>query len=101
MLPNQLPYDTAFTPAVLLILSMYEMGSKEVKDTAFRVMRRIVHDALIPSSQALTPLLSRPKANIASVTLAMVRPVRSLCLKAFLKISLRRSTVFRDGQRHY
>ena len=60
-----------------------------MRDMAFRVTRRLAEEASAPAYQALMKVLSSPKARMAMVMLRMVREVRSLWRKAFLRSSLR------------
>lgn len=60
-----------------------------MREMAFRVMRRFAEEALTPAYQAPMKVLSSPKARMAMVMLRMVRAVRSLWRKAFLRSSLR------------
>src|SRR4030042_6641157 len=60
-----------------------------MREMAFRVMRRFAEEALTPAYQEPTKVLSRPKARMAMVMLRMVRAVRSLWRKVFLRSSLR------------
>src|SRR4030042_4564970 len=60
-----------------------------MRDMAFRVTRRLAEEASAPAYQALIKVRSSPKARIAMLMLRMVRDVRSLWRKAFLRSSLR------------
>src|SRR5512139_1146099 len=60
-----------------------------MREIAFRVTRRLAEEASAPAYQALMKVRSNPKARIAMVMLRMVRKVRSLWRKAFLRSSLR------------
>src|SRR5512139_193055 len=60
-----------------------------MREIAFRVTRRLAEEASAPAYQALMKVRSNPKARIAMVMLRMVRAVRSLWRKAFLRSSLR------------
>src|SRR5512136_874292 len=60
-----------------------------MRDMAFLVTRRFAEEALTPAYQAPMKVLSSPKARMAMVMLRMVRAVRSLWRKAFLRSSLR------------
>jgi hypothetical protein len=60
-----------------------------MRDIEFLVTSRVAEDASTPEYHALIRVLRRPKARMAIVTPRTVRKVLSLCLKAFLKISLR------------
>src|SRR5208337_1521662 len=54
---------------------------------AFLVTRRVAEECSTPAYQALTTVLRRPKASIATVMPRIVSQVRSLWRKAFLKMS--------------
>src|SRR5208337_4216687 len=56
---------------------------------AFLVTRRVAEECSTPAYQALTTVLRRPKASIATVMPSIVSHVRSLWRKAFLKMSFR------------
>ena len=76
-----------------------------MREMAFRVTRRFAEEAFTPAYQELMKVLSSPKARMAMVMLRMVRAVRSLWRKAFLRSSLRmyivQDTLFEipDGMR--
>src|SRR3989339_1083438 len=65
------------------------MGSGKIIEIAFLVMSREADAASTPEYQALITVRRRPKARIATVMPRMVRPLRSLLWKAFLKRILR------------
>jgi hypothetical protein len=56
-------------------------------------MRREAEEASTPEYQALITVRSNPKARIAMAMPKMVRPVRSLFRKVFLKRILRMSII--------
>src|SRR5512143_1610844 len=58
-------------------------------EVALRVTRRLAEEASTPEYQALIKVRRSPKDRMAMVTPRMVRSVRSLCRKAFLRRSLR------------
>jgi len=60
-----------------------------MRDMAFRVTSLLAEDASTPAYQALTTVLSKPKARIAMETPRTVKNVLSLWRNEFLKISLR------------
>ena len=64
-------------------------GRGNIIETAFRVTRRYAEDASTPAYQASMTVLKSPNARSAIMMEMMVRPVRSLCRKAFLKSILR------------
>src|SRR3989304_7739598 len=55
----------------------------------FLVTSRLADDASTPAYHALITVRKSPKARIAMATPRMVKKVRSLCRKAFLKSNLR------------
>src|SRR5512139_292081 len=58
-------------------------------EVALRVTRRLAEEASAPEYQALIKVRRRPKDRMAMVTPRIVRAVRSLWRKAFLRSSLR------------
>src|SRR4030043_305108 len=65
------------------------MGSGKIIEMALRVTRRVVEAASTPEYQELITVRKRPKARIATAIPRMVRLLRSLLWKAFLKRILR------------
>ena len=85
--------QTCVTPGIWAIFSLYERGREKVRETAFRVTRRLADDASTPTYQASITVRKRPKARMAMVMERMVSQARSLWRKAFLRSSLRRNIV--------
>src|SRR4030067_998668 len=67
------------------------MGRAKVSEMAFLVMSLLACEASTPAYHASTTVRRMPKARMAMVMPSMVRTVRSLWRKAFLKSILRRS----------
>src|SRR3972149_2958852 len=67
------------------------MGRENMSEMAFLVMSLFACEASTPAYHASTTVRRIPKARMAMVIPSMVRTVRSLWRKAFLKSILRRS----------
>src|SRR5450756_1071546 len=88
MPPNQLEYETVFTPSTARTLSLYDSGIGKTSEMALREIRRELDAAFEPAYQASTTVCSRPKATMATTRPTIVSALRSLARKMFFRTSL-------------